>query len=74
MRNKVLIVLGILILLGGFLYGLHIRIVTTDTKLETGCYTDCNTIELHNLKLEKRESNEDTSILCNDKITVWWAI
>lgn len=74
MKKNVLIIIGILIILGIVLYGLHIRIVTKADLYDQNYYTNCDTIELHNLRFEKNTSDNDTDITCFKRINIWWAI
>lgn len=73
LNKKILIIMSIL-LLGLLLYGLHIRIVTKADLYDQNYYTNCDTIELHNLRFEKNTLDNDTDITCFKRINIWWAI
>ena len=73
LNKKILIIISIL-LLGLLLYGLHIRIVTKADLYDQNYYTNCDTIELHNLRFEKNTSHNDTDTTRVKRINIWWAI
>ena len=72
LNKKILIIMSILLL--GLLYGLHIRIVTKADLYDQNYYTNCDTIELHNLRFKKNTSDNNTDITCFKRINIWWGI
>lgn len=74
MMKKNIVILGVLAIMLVILSGLHFRVVTKigDESID-GIYQECDTVELHNFRIEKNESNANQNITCFSKFNMWLA-